>query len=66
MTDWHDYASKLAEEFAYQNTFHDQKPRLDISDPKVAPVLFESQDFIISPDVFEHVSPPINQALENV
>jgi hypothetical protein len=66
MTGWHDYAPKLAEKFAYQNTFHDQKARLDISNPKVPPVLFESQGFIISSDAVEHGSPLISQALESV
>lgn len=66
MTDWKDYAPRLAEKFAYQNTFYHQEPRLDISDPKIPPNLIASQDFVISADIFEHVRAPISQAFDNV
>jgi SAM-dependent methyltransferase len=65
LTDWDNYAAKLAEKFAYQNTFYHQEPRLDISDPAIAPHLISSQDFIISSDVFEHVAPPVDKAFRN-
>ena len=66
MTDWKDYAPKLAEKFDYQNTFYHKEPKLDISDAKLARNLIDSSDFIISSDVFEHVVPPISRAFENV
>ncbi|HEY1769643.1 MAG TPA: methyltransferase domain-containing protein [Chthoniobacterales bacterium] len=59
------YADRLAEKFSYLNTFYHQEPRLDISDPKIAPELLDSQDFIISSDVFEHVAPPIDNSFRN-
>ena len=66
MTDWNDYAPRLAEKFSYQNTFYHKEPRLDISDRNIAPELIGSHDFIISSDVFEHIVPPVSQAFENV
>ena len=66
LTDWDNYAAKLAEKFAYHNTFYHKEPKLDIMDPVISPDLVDSQDFIISSDVFEHVRPPVDLAFENV
>jgi SAM-dependent methyltransferase len=65
MTDWEDYAPKLAEKFDYRNTFYHKEPKLDISDAELAGNLIDSSDFIISSDVFEHVVPPISRAFKN-
>ena len=66
MTDWKDYAPKLAEKFDYRNTFYHKEPKLDISDAKLARNLIDSSDFIILSDVFEHLVPPISRAFKNV
>lgn len=66
LTDWHDYAPRLAETFSYQNTFYHMEPRLDISAPLIPDELLSSQDFVISSDVFEHVVPPVDDAFRNV
>ena len=65
MTDWEGYAVKLAEKFAYQNTYYHEEPRLDIATANIASE-FMGKDFIISSDVFEHVVPPVSRAFENV
>lgn len=65
LTDWDNYATRLAEKFTYQNTFYHQEPKLDISDPAITRHLISSQDFIISSDVFEHVAPPVDKAFRN-
>jgi SAM-dependent methyltransferase len=65
MTDWEGYAVKLAEKFAYQNTYYHKEPRLDIAAANIASE-FTGKDFIISSDVFEHVVPPVSRAFENV
>jgi len=65
LTDWDNYATKLAEKFAYHNTFYHQEPKLDIVDLAIPPDLIDSQDFIISSDVFEHVTPPVDLAFQN-
>lgn len=66
LTDWSDYAPRLTELFSYENTFYHEEPRLDISDPAISPDLLNSQDFLISSDVFEHVVPPVDRSLRNV
>jgi SAM-dependent methyltransferase len=63
MTDSDSYAKILAEKFDYRNTFFDRDPRLDITE-------FDARDegtldFLISSEVFEHVKPPFEKALEN-
>ena len=65
MTDWEGYAVKLAEKFEYQNTYYHTEPKLDIGAASIPPEFVEN-DFIISSDVFEHVTPPVGRAFENV
>jgi SAM-dependent methyltransferase len=50
------YAEELSKKFDYTNTFLDREPRLDIL--QLPPSLLASCDFVISADVFEHVTPP--------
>ncbi len=60
MTDWPEYARRLAEKFDYRNTFYSREPRLDITDP---PEHESGQyDFLISSEIFEHVMPPASNA----
>jgi SAM-dependent methyltransferase len=65
MTDWEGYAARLAEKFRYTNTYYHQEPKLDISNPEGPESLIQSNDFIISAEVFEHVVPPVRRAFEN-
>lgn len=63
MSDWQGYAWRLMHRLGYRNTFLDEEPRLDIRAPD--PALLGTLDFIISSDVFEHVSPPVQLAFDN-
>src|SRR5258708_3912358 len=63
LSDWDGYAKGLAEKLSYTNTYYHQEPLLDIT--SVAPSQYGRYDFIISTDVFEHISPPISKAFEN-
>jgi SAM-dependent methyltransferase len=58
------YADQLALKFDYRNTFFDREPRLDLLDPPGPE--FGTYDFIVSSEVFEHVSPPATRAFETV
>ena len=64
MTDDASYASLLAEKFDYTNTFYHCDPFFDIT--KTHPDLYGTYDFIISSDVFEHIAPPVERAMEEV
>ena len=60
LSDWLGYAKRLPLRLAYRNTFYDEDPRLDITDP---PDELEGKlDFLIASDVFEHVEPPVERA----
>lgn len=63
MSDWDGYAKPLTKKVGYINTYYHQEPRLDITD--ISPKDFESVDFLLSTDVFEHVSPPVSNAFLN-
>jgi len=63
MSDWDGYAKPLAKKVGYINTYYHQEPRLDITD--ISPKDIESIDFLLSTDVFEHVSPPVSSAFLN-
>lgn len=63
LSDWDGYANRLADKLGYINTFYHQEPFLDITSLPAS--RYGSYDFIISSDVFEHVSPPISKAFEN-
>ncbi|MGH8092749.1 MAG: methyltransferase domain-containing protein [Chthoniobacterales bacterium] len=65
LTDSESYATPLAQKFHYQNTYFHQSPRLDIGGD-LAPSQFESCDFLISSEIFEHVTPPVARAFANV
>lgn len=64
MSDQECYARLLGEKFDYTNTYYDREPRLDFTESH--PSLHGSYDFILSADVLEHISPPIDRALEEM
>lgn len=63
LTDWDGYAISLAKKLTYTNTYYHKAPFLDIT--SVDPSQYGLYDFIISSDVFEHISPPISKSFEN-
>lgn len=63
LSDSAQYADQLALKFDYHNTFFDREPRLDLANPPGGAL--GQYDFIISSEVFEHVSPPAARAFEN-
>jgi len=64
MSDWSEYADRLANHLNYRNTFYDREPRLDIT-TSLAPDLVGSCDFVVSSEVLEHVPPPVERAFAN-
>jgi SAM-dependent methyltransferase len=65
MSDWDGYAIPLVKIFNYVNAFYHQEPFLDITAPPPASWNLHF-DFIISSDVMEHVTPPIQGAFDNL
>lgn len=68
MSDPPELAQRLAEKFEYSNTFYHQEPRLDIADPSPEHLREHSgrYDFILTSEVLEHVSPPVERAFVNL
>jgi len=62
LSDWDEYARRLASRVNYTNTFYHQEPLLDIT--AVPDTMAGTCDFVISTDVFEHVTPPVARAFE--
>jgi SAM-dependent methyltransferase len=60
LSDFSPYARRLEKLFNYKNTYYHKDPLLDITDPPRE--LWDSCDFLISSDVFEHVVPPVERA----
>ena len=56
------YAAILAEKFDYTNTYYDREPRFDIAEQH--PQFAGNYDFILLADVLEHITPPVECALE--
>jgi hypothetical protein len=63
MSDWVGYAEPLSNKLGYTNTYYHQEPKLDITDVDIFD--YQSLDFLLSTDVFEHVVPPVDIAFEN-
>jgi hypothetical protein len=63
LSDWHEYAWRLAKKFGYVNTFYHKAPKLDIT--ATGPGDERRCDFLISTEVFEHVAPPASRAFAN-
>jgi SAM-dependent methyltransferase len=60
LSDWDEYARRLAERLDYTNTFYHQEPLLDIT--AIPDERAGTCDFLISTDVFEHVLRPVSAA----
>lgn len=58
------YSKALSRIFSYKNTYYHKEPRLDIT--SIRKEMLDKADFVISSDVFEHVSPPIDRAFDNL
>ena len=63
MSDWEGYATPLSQKLDFINTYYHMAPKLDIT--AISPLDEHSVDFLLSTDVFEHVSPPVSIAFEN-
>lgn len=63
MSDWEGYAKPLANKLSYTNTYYHQTPRLDITN--IGKEDEASVDFLLSTDVYEHISPPVSIAFMN-
>lgn len=59
------YAQKLTRIFAYQNTYLDQQPQLDISNP-ASSQRYLPVDFVVCSEIFEHLAPPLQKAFANL
>lgn len=57
------YADRLHAKLGYTNTFLHKEPQMDIVSP--GDHWYETCDFVISSDVFEHVAPPVSRAFCN-
>lgn len=64
MSDWLEYAQRLEKKLSYTNTFYHQEPMLDIVNPREK--YFQACDFVITSDVFEHITPPVTKAFESL
>lgn len=58
------YASALAQKFDFVNTRYDAEPFFDIADPDCGEA--GSLDFIVASEVFEHITPPVQPAFDNL
>ena len=64
MSDQECYARLLQEKFDYTNTYYDREPRFDFTESH--PSLYDAYDFILSADVIEHITPPVNRPLHEM
>ena len=62
LSDWDVYARGFASKLSYTNTYYHQEPLLDIT--RVPDSMAGTCDFLVSSDVFEHVTPPVSAAFE--
>jgi SAM-dependent methyltransferase len=63
LSDWLVYANILEQKFKYSNTYFHKEPMLDIT--SISEKLYNTLDFIISADVFEHIESPVSRAFQN-
>jgi SAM-dependent methyltransferase len=59
------YAGFLEVTFAYQNTYYDRSPRLDITQPTSCDA-YLPVDFVVCAEIFEHIAPPVQPAFNNL
>ncbi len=64
MSDWKPIVDGLAEKFNFQNTFFHTRPKFDLL--QLEPEYLGAYDFVIASEVFEHISPPIQPAFDNL
>lgn len=64
MSDSAELAGRLAEKFDYTNTFYHQAPFFDVTNPD--PRDEGRYDFILSSEVMEHISPPVERGFETL
>ena len=64
MSDTSTYTYWLSKKYSYTNTFFDTEPTLDIQQP--GKQYLAANDFVISSDVFEHVTGSLDTAFENL
>lgn len=64
MSDWLEYSQRLEKKLSYTNTFYHQEPMLDIINPHEK--YFQACDFVITSDVFEHITPPVFKAFQSL
>jgi SAM-dependent methyltransferase len=64
MSDSPELAQRLAEKFDYTNTFYHQAPVFDVTNPDGRDQ--GRYDFIVSSEVMEHVSPPVERAFQSL
>jgi SAM-dependent methyltransferase len=62
LSDWWEYADRLAHHIDYRNTWYHEEPRLDITDVPDGDA--GTYDLVIATDVFEHVLPPVQRAFD--
>ena len=62
LSDWWQYADRLAHHITYTNSWYHQEPCLDVT--AVPDDHAGRYDLVISTDVFEHVLPPVQRAFE--
>lgn len=62
LSDWQEYAQRLAGRVNYTNTYYHTEPYLDITN--IPDEMAGTCDFVLSTDVFEHVCPPVSRAFE--
>jgi SAM-dependent methyltransferase len=56
------FSKHFSQRFSYENTCYDREPRFDIT----APPSGMPYDFVIASEVFEHIAPPVQAALDNL
>jgi predicted RNA-binding Zn-ribbon protein involved in translation (DUF1610 family) len=63
LSDSDTYSHRLDSRLGYTNTYFHKRPFLDITKAGSSP--YRNLDFLISSDVFEHVSPPVERAFSH-
>jgi len=64
MSDWPGYADWLKTKYRYENTYFDRLPQMDIHN--LAADQQGKYDFVISSDVFEHITQPVQRGFDNL
>ncbi len=62
-SDWEGYAELLSKKINFINTYYHKEPKVDIT--KLEQELEGKFDFLITSELFEHVLPPVSDAIKN-